>query len=257
MRCTTGYSTRSGAETILSWLLRDRGLVVGTRELGIVLATCTYIAYIVFIWKIVMRFLTLRKTSTRFNGSTVSETSSVTVLKTVEDIVFFPRLFRVNPRLWFGEFLFHIAFSLVFLRHLKYVLNPVPAWVSAMQFPGLCAGYLLPLSLLFILVTKIGIERKEYVSSYNFFLLGLLCIISTTGFLMKTVIRLDLSSIKHFMLNVFRFAPGTPPDNCVFVLHYLMALILLACLPTHIYAAPFTIMEARKREERLKMLMHE
>ena len=230
---------------------------MGTKELGVVLATCTYIAYSVFIWKIVMRFLTLRKTSTRFNGSTVSETFPLAALKTIGDIVFFPRLFRVNPRLWFGEFLFHITFSLVVLRHLKYVLNPVPGWVSAMQFPGLCAGYLLPLSLLFILVTKIGIERKEYVPSYNFFLLGLLFLISTTGLLMKTVIRLDLSGIKYFMLNVFRFVPGAPSDNSVFVLHYLTALILLACLPTHIFAAPFTIMEARKREERLRLLMHE
>jgi len=230
---------------------------MGTRELGIALAACMYIAYIAFVGKIVMRLLTLRNTSPPFDGGTVSEITPMTVLKAMGDIFFFSRLFRVNPRLWFGEFFFHFTFSLVLLRHLKYVMDPVPVWVSALQTPGLCAGYLLPLSLLFIVITKLGIERKEYVSSYNFSLLGLLFLISATGLLIKTVIRLDLVSIKHFMLSVFRFAPGVPSDNGVFVLHYLMAMILLACLPTHIYAAPFSVTEARKREERLSLLMHE
>ena len=48
---------------------------------------------------------------------------------TALDVVFLGRVFVVNPALWFGEWVFHASFLLVLLRHLRYFLDPVPAWV--------------------------------------------------------------------------------------------------------------------------------
>jgi nitrate reductase gamma subunit len=224
---------------------------------GIVLAFYAYVAYLVFAGKIVMRLLALRETSGGFHPDNVHATSPLTILKTIGDILFFPRLFRVNPRLWFGEFFFHISFSLVILRHLRYMLNPVPACVTFLQPPGECAGYLLPLSLLYIVIIKKGIERKDYVSRYNFFLLSLVFLISVTGLLMKTFVRPDIPGVKDFMLSLFTFVPCPLHGNSLFIFHYLMAFILLAFLPTHIFAAPFAVMEARKRQDSLGLLMHD
>lgn len=230
---------------------------MGLKEAGLVLAFSAYIAYLAFIWKIWVRLLLLRKTNLQPGRGPVSETSALTVLKAIRDIFLFSRLFRVNPGLWFAEFLFHASFVLVILGHLRYVMDPVPVWVTILQVPGELAGYILPLSLSLIFILKIFIERKEYVSSYNFFLLSLLFFVSVTGFLMKMVVRPDIVGIKYFMISVFKFAPVVPPCSGVFVLHYFPALILLAWLPAHIFAAPFSIMDARKREESIRMLMHE
>lgn len=204
-----------------------------------------------------MRLMALQETSSGFHDGNASRTSPLTILKTIGDILFFPRLFRASPRLWFGEFLFHVSFSLVTLRHLRYVLNPVPACVTFLQPLGSFAGYILPLSILCVFIMKTGIERKKYVSRYNFFLLSLVFLISITGLLMRTLVRPDIPGIKDYMISVFTFAPVPLPWNSLFILHYLMAFVLLAFLPTHIFAAPFAVIEARKRDESLGLLMHD
>lgn len=230
---------------------------MGSKEYGVALALCTYIAYIAFIWKIVVRLLVLRKTELQPGRDPITGTAAVTVVTAIRDLFLFSRLFRVNPRLWFAEFGFHVSFALVILRHLRYVMEPVPAWVAFLQVPGELAGYVLPLSLLLIFVIKTFIDKKEYVSRYNFFLLGLLFFLSITGLFMKMVVRPDVVAVKIFMIRVFRFAAAVPPADGAFVLHYLAALILLAWLPTHIFAAPLSIMDARKREDGIRLMMHE
>ncbi|MBF0559312.1 MAG: hypothetical protein HQL08_11090 [Nitrospirae bacterium] len=230
---------------------------MGLKESGVALALCAYIAYFAFIWKSCVLFFTLRKTYLQPQKGPVSKDTPLTVLKAVRDIFLFSRLFRVNPRLWCAEFFFHAAFVFVILRHLRYVMDPVPVWVAVLQGPGELAGYVLVLALCLIFIFKILVERKEYVSSQNFFLLGLLFFLGVTGFIMKMAIRADIVGIKYFMLSVFKLAPAVPPRSGLFVLHYIAALILLAWLPSHIFAAPFSIMDARKREESIRLLMHD
>jgi nitrate reductase gamma subunit len=244
-------------EVPIEKLRQGRTVIMGLKEAGVALALCAYMTYLAFIWKIGVRLLMLRKAYLQSGGSPVSGTSALTVLKAIRDIFLLSRLFRVNPCLWFAEFLFHASFVLVILRHLRYVMEPVPAWVVILRVPGELAGYILPLSLGLIVILKILIERKEYISSYNFFLLSILFFLSVTGFLMKIVARPDIVGIKYFMISVFKFAPVVPPCSLVFGLHYLAALILLAWMPAHIFAAPFSMMDARKREENIRLLMHE
>ena len=90
--------------------------------------------------------------------------------------LFLGRVFMVNPALWFGEWIFHASFLLVLLRHLRYFLNPVPAWVWSMQTPGLIAGYILPLSLAYILIIRLLTTREKYASPANMVLLGLVLV---------------------------------------------------------------------------------
>lgn len=171
------------------------------------------------------------------------------------DIVFLRRLLNANKLLWVGSWTFHLSFLFVTVRHLIYFMNPVPECISDLQPVGVCAGYVLPLSLMYIAVVRI-VGREKYVSRSNFLILGLLFLISVTGLLMHSFSP-DLVDIKGFILGILVFKPGAVPQSFIFLVHFLLVLLLAAYLPSHIFSSPVIIIEARRREEELKMVLHE
>lgn len=173
------------------------------------------------------------------------------------DVVLFWRLLKINPGLWLGEWVFHVSFLLVALRHLRYFYNPVPEWVWWVQIPGLVAGYVLPLSLVYILVVRRFSVREKYSSPANMVLLVLLLVISSLGLLMITVYRTDAVMVKLFIQGILSFSPAAAPDSILFLLHFSLVLVLVPLLPTHILTAPLVMLEAEKRELALSLVMHE
>ncbi len=173
------------------------------------------------------------------------------------DVLFFRRLLMVNPALWIGEWLFHASFLVVITRHLRFFLNPVPAWVWHLQTPGLIAGYILPLSLLYILIIRLLTTHEKYASPANMFLLALVFLISTIGVLMHAPFRPDLVDVKLFIFGIITLAPTAIPGNLLFILHFILFLILVSVLPTHIFTAPIIMLESRKQELALRLIIHE
>lgn len=176
---------------------------------------------------------------------------------TLRDVVLFWRLLKVNPALWFGEWVFHVSFLAVLLRHLRYFLEPVPSWVWWMQVPGLIAGYVLPLSLLYILAVRLLSERERYSSPANLFLLGLVLAVSSLGVMMHAFFKPDLAAVKLFVLGILAVNPAPLPMSALFLVHFVLVLVLVIFLPTHILTAPLVMLEARKRDLALPMVMHE
>ena len=226
---------------------------------GILLSLFAYICIAVFAWRILWRILLLSRTSVNSKEKlrTAQNITPAALLLMIGDIFFLTRLLRTNKLLWFGECVFHYAFLFVLLRHVRYFLYPVPQWIVDFQPAGIYAGYVLILSLLYILIVKLVIEKKTYVSSYNFFLLFLLFLISSTGIVMKYFIRPDVVDIKHFVMSTIIFKPAPAPESFLFTAHFIMTFIFIASLPAHIFTAPFTLIDARKREESLDLVMHE
>ena len=173
------------------------------------------------------------------------------------DVVLFWRLLKVNPGLWFGEWVFHVSFLLVVLRHLRYFLHTVPEWVWWIQVPGLVAGYVLPLSLVYILIVRLFSVREKYSSPANMALLVLLLVISSLGLLMITVYRTDVVMVKLFIQGILSVSPAAVPDSILFLLHFSLVLALVALLPTHIVTAPLVMLEARRRDLGLPQVMHD
>jgi len=226
--------------------------------MGTILILTTYVILAALLGESFARFLSLWRaaiTLQRFSSFS-AKPSPVMVLKIAGDICFLTRLLKTNDLLWIGEWLFHSSLFLVFLRHLRYVLVPVPGWVSFIQPFGLVAGYILPLSLTYILVMKAGRERG-YLPSYNFLLLILLFTISATGLLMQTAYRTDVVAAKEFIIGILAFNPVMSPGGFVFVLHFSLFLLLVISLPSHIFTAPFVMIEARRHEKALEKLVHE
>ncbi len=217
-----------------------------------------YAVLVIFFGTSLTRFLALwraAETVARFS-SFPSRRNPLPLLKAAGDIVFLTRLLRTNDLLWMGEWLFHCSFVVVALQHLRFVLDPVPEWVWFIQPFGVVAGFLLPLSLFSILLMKTG-KEEGYFPLYNVFLVTLLLLIAVTGLLMRYVFRTNLVAVKEFVTGIFTFSPANSPDGVLFVIHFTLVLLLLASLPSHIFTAPFVILEARKREEALRRIIHE
>ncbi len=227
--------------------------------MGTFLSLLLYISYALFIGKVAWRFCLLARSPLLLKNSRKRDLRQgiLSGAKTVSDILFLSRLFRSNPCLWWGEWLFHASFVFVMVRHLRYILHPAPAWMASYQTFGICSGYVLAASLIFIAIYKRIADRTEYVSGYNNFILSLVFLISLTGILMRTVLKFDVTSAKYFMLGALTFHPVSAPESITFSIHFITSMLLLIFIPSHIFAAPYTLIEARKREEALRLVMHE
>jgi nitrate reductase gamma subunit len=223
------------------------------------LALAVYGAYAVFLGRVLWRILNVLERPAIVYAPGTKKTPVATTFKAVMEVLFLSRLARANPGLWIGEWGFHFSLVMVIIRHLGFVLNPVPGWVAVLRPAGVCAGYVLPFSLLYILIFKLTMEKKKYISSLNFFLLGVLLLISVTGVWMRAFTRPDVVLIKGYMLGVFRFSPGALPEGvfALFPVHLIAALVLLVYLPAHIFAAPISVLDANEREEGLRSLIHD
>jgi nitrate reductase gamma subunit len=223
------------------------------------LIAAAYAVYVAFWVRFFMHFWVWWRAKRRFEGpsASIGWASAKAYAFTVLDIVFFGRLFKGGAALWFGEWIFHFAFLLVMLRHLRFFLNPVPDWVWWAQTPGLIAGYILPLSLVYILAVRLLTKFEKYASTANVLLLGLVLIISSTGVLMHGWFKLDVVETKLFVLGILSMKQVALPDSLLFATHFVLVLVLVVFLPTHIFTAPLVMMEARKREQARRMLLHD
>ena len=173
------------------------------------------------------------------------------------DVVFLRRLLMVNPALWIGEWVFHAALFVIILRHLRYFMNPVPAWVVWAQTPGWIAGFLLPGALLYILAIRLLTGQEKFSSPANLLMLVDVLAIAVTGLLMSTRYRADLTAVKLFALGISTFNPSSPPQSTLFVAHLALVLVLLLYVPSHVFTAPLVMMDARGRELELRKVLHD
>ncbi len=227
-------------------------------NMGTLLSLGYYAATLAFLGGILSRFLILWK-AYRSMGPVMTSGPKMTpaaFIKAAGDMVFLGRLLKVHDVLWAGEWIFHWSLVLVVLRHLRYFFNPVPGWIAFIQPAGIIAGCVLPLALIYILTVKLVIE-KGYAPSYNFFLLALILLTGATGILLRTASRTDITQVKIFVLGILSFRPEAAPGGLLFIVHYMLVLLLVLYLPSHIFTAPFVMLDAREREEELKRLIHE
>lgn len=227
--------------------------------MGRLLILAAYLAYAAFWIRFLTHALVWRRAARRLKEPVANMPRSrmKACALTAVDVILFGRLFKVNAALWFGEWVFHVSFLLVLLRHLRFLLNPVPGWVWSVQTAGLIAGYVLPASLAYILVIRLLTKREKYAAPANVFLLALVLVISSLGILMRQWFTPNLVDVKLFMLGILCMKPAPAPGSLLFAAHFLLVLVLVLFVPTHIFTAPFVMMEARKRELGLHRVMHD
>lgn len=226
--------------------------------MGLFLTITTYIVFVLFLARFTMHVLSWIKAAAEPSiGPITRKLSLGTVIEIILDIILFRRLYKTNKLLWIASFTFHISLFFLAIRHLRYFLYPVPALIISLQETGIYAGYILPASLLLLLIIRITGNHDRYVSAYNYFLVVILFLTGLTGIMIKMFYRTDLVDIKAFVLGIVTFNPVTAPDSIMFLAHYIMVLILIPSIPFHLISAPVITIDARQREEGLNLVMHE
>jgi len=224
---------------------------------GTLMAVMLYTAYAVFLGRVVWKSVLLLRSRSGGGITGAGRQPAGLLPKAVLDILFLSRLFRANPMLWIWEWLFHLCFVIVALRHLRFFLHPVPRWIFSLETAGYIAGWLMPFTLLVILIIKVREERCRYLLRSNFFILAVIFLLGVTGLLMRTVFPTDIVAVKTFVIDTLLFSPGQLSGSGIFTIHLVLASVLLVFIPTHVFAAPYTLYEARKRDESRKRVMYD
>lgn len=174
------------------------------------------------------------------------------------EIVFFRSLFR-NTRtelknganfvygsskyLWFGAIAFHWSLLLVFLRHFRFFVEPVPSFVLALQSldgffqVGLPTLFITDVSvivaLLYLTARRMTDSRLRYISlASDFFPLFLILSIAVTGVLMRYFYKVDTPGVKELAIGLFTFRPVVPDGiGELFFIHLFLVCVLISYFP--------------------------
>jgi nitrate reductase gamma subunit len=145
--------------------------------------------------------------------------------------------------LWAGALLFHYSFLVIFLRHLRFFVEPAPAATALLErvdgffqlaSPALFLSDVLILAaLVFLLGRRLVDPRMRYLSlPADYFALFLLLGVAGSGVLMRYVTKVDLVAAKELALGLVALQPVAPPDiGLPFYVHVFFVSVLFAYFP--------------------------
>ncbi len=154
--------------------------------------------------------------------------------------------------LWLGALLFHYAFLVVLVRHLRFFTEPIPLFVILLEkvdgfvqagiapvngfmLPGvLISGFALLAAAAFLFLRRIFVPQVRYISlPTDYFPLLLIIGIAITGILMRYFLKLDIVSVKELTTGLVTFHPKMPPSaiGALFYIHLFLVSVLLAYFP--------------------------
>ncbi len=145
--------------------------------------------------------------------------------------------------LWVGAILFHWSILIIFLRHFRFFVQPIPSFVNILQnidgflqvgLPGLLiTDVLISAALLYLLFRRIIDSKLRYISlASDYFPLLLLLSIVTTGILMRYFDRVDLINVKELAIGLFTFHPIVFAGiGVLFYIHLFLVSVLIAYFP--------------------------
>lgn len=234
-----------------------------------------YVAIAVFLAGIVLRVLRWSSSPVPFRITTTSGqqkslpwirrskfdspyTGFETVVRMLLEVLLFRSLFRNTkselrdgPRLVYGEekwlwlaaMAFHWCFLIVFLRHLRFFMEPVPGWVAGLQaIDGffqlgapvlLWTGVILPVALTYLLYRRLAHPQVRYISLFtDYFALFLLIGLALSGVLMRYFDKVDIIAVKQLAVGLVTLSPVVPASiGPLFFVHLFLLAALLVYFP--------------------------
>jgi [DsrC]-trisulfide reductase subunit M len=152
-------------------------------------------------------------------------------------------VYESDKYLWVAALAFHWSFLLIFLRHLRFFLQPVPQLVSFLEgldgffqlaVPTLFLSDLVILAaLLYLLGRRLINSQLRYISlPADYFALFLLLAVAVSGVLMRYVTRVDLVAAKELAMGLVTFSPKVPAAiGTPFYIHIFFVSLLFAYFP--------------------------
>ncbi len=155
-----------------------------------------------------------------------------------------PRLIYGEEKwLWLGAIVFHYSFLVVFLRHLRFFMEPVPAFVGLIeQLDGFfqvgapvifLSGFTLLAALLYLLARRLFDPQVRYISLMtDYFALFVLIGLALTGILMRYSTKVDIVAIKQLGIGLVTLSPVVPASvGSLFFAHLFLLSVLIAYFP--------------------------
>jgi nitrate reductase gamma subunit len=145
--------------------------------------------------------------------------------------------------LWLNSLMFHYAFLVVVLWHLRFFMDPVPYLVNIIEtvdgfmevgLPGLLlSGVILFAAAGYLLHRRIYYNQVRYISLVqDYFPLLLIITIAITGILMRYFLKVDMLAVKELTMGLVSFNPVVPQGiGALFYIHLFLVSVLLAYFP--------------------------
>lgn len=149
-----------------------------------------------------------------------------------KEILFFASLFKSNKWIWLLAVLFHAALLLVLIRHLRYVIEPVPELLRLAQPFGVYAGFAMLAGLAGLWARRFIVDRVRYITGpSDHLMLLLLFAIGFSGLMMKFVSRTDIIQVKTFFQGLIYFQIQPLPTDIPLLVHLMLVIILMVVFP--------------------------
>jgi len=159
-------------------------------------------------------------------------TSSGVAFRMAREVVLFESLFKGNLWIWLFGWMFHMGLALVLVRHLRYFIADIPAWLLFIQPFGKYAAFMMVAGLGGLWARRFLVERLRYISTPSDHLwLALLIGIGLTGAGMTFVMQVDVVSVKAFFLGLMVFEINPLPAHPGLFLHLLFVALLMILFP--------------------------
>ncbi len=148
-----------------------------------------------------------------------------------------------NKWLWIAALAFHYAFLVVFIRHFRLFMEPVPFFVAALEsvdgfmevgLPRLMiSGVVLLLAVTYLFLRRVAVPQLRYISlPSDYFPLFLIIGLAASGILMRYFIRVDITSVKELIVGLVSFSPTIPKGiGVIFFVHLFLLSVLIAYFP--------------------------
>ena len=153
-------------------------------------------------------------------------------LRVAREVVLFQSLFKSNKWIWLFGWVFHVTLAAVLLRHLRYFLQPVPAFVAVIQPFGTLLGMIMVGALAALFARRILVDRVRYISGpSDYLMLGLILAIGLSGLTLNFVARTDIIETKAFFLGLMLFDWRALPTDPALLVHLALVAALMIVFP--------------------------
>ena len=153
-------------------------------------------------------------------------------VRMLREVVLFESLFRGNLWTWAFGWTFHAGLALVLLRHLRYFVEPVPAWLAAVQPFGRWAGVAMAIGLAGLWARRFLVPRVRFISTPSDHLwLALLLVIAATGLAMTFAVHVDVVGVKAYTLGLLRLDWQALPGDALVWAHLALVAVLMLLFP--------------------------
>ena len=154
------------------------------------------------------------------------------IIRMLQEVLLLKSLFRADKLLWIISLVFHYSMLVIILRHFRYVVESMGAFLAFIQPFGKYAGFLFVLALVALLLRRVLIDRVRYISSpSDIAMLLLLIAIGCSGLFMSFVSHTDIVMVKAFFIGLVRFSWQPLPTDFILLLHLGLVAILMLIFP--------------------------